>query len=76
MERPSFSANIRPLFTEEDIYSMKNIGGFDLSSLEDVRANAAKIYLRLSSKTMPLNRPWRDNQINMFKKWMNTGMTP
>ena len=41
----SFARDIRPLFRDRDIGAMSSM--FDLSSYEDVRANADGIYKRL-----------------------------
>jgi hypothetical protein len=43
-EAPGFERDIRPLFRSKDIESMS--GAFDLSSYEDVRNNADRIYQR------------------------------
>ncbi len=76
MGQLSFAADIRPLFTARDIDSMKKFGGFDLANLEDVRREATRIYLRLSAKTMPCDRPWPDRQIEQFRRWIENGMAP
>jgi hypothetical protein len=52
MARPSFAADIRPLFRSNDIDSMKT-NGLDLSSYEDVRKHAKDIYTKLLAKEMP-----------------------
>ena len=49
----SFANDIRPLFRDSpDIDSMKEYG-LDLSSYEDVRAQAGAIYARLKDGSMP-----------------------
>jgi hypothetical protein len=55
---------------------MKNIAGFDLSKFEDVRRHAGGIFFRLSTKTMPPDKPWSDNRIAKFKQWIDGGMKP
>ena len=70
----SFAQDIRPLFRDNDIDSMKDYGNFDLSQVGDVRANAANIYQRLMDKDMPCDQPWSDEQIALFKQWMDSGM--
>jgi hypothetical protein len=52
----TFARDIRPLFRDRDISSMTF--AFDLSSYEDVRANAEGIYERLAEGTMPCDGPW------------------
>lgn len=69
----SYARDIRPLLRQQDIECMGDFG-FDLSKLGDVRRNAAMIYERLSDKSMPLDGPWRDEDIAKFKEWMDEGM--
>jgi hypothetical protein len=73
---PRFTKDIRPLFTKRDVEQMKSTAGFDLSKFEDVRRHAGRIFFRLSTKTMPPDRPWPDNQIAKFKQWIDGGMKP
>jgi hypothetical protein len=72
----SFADNIRPLFRDSpDVDSMKDFG-LDLSSYEDVKAQAGAIYARLGDGTMPCDEPWPAEQIALFKQWMDEGMVP
>lgn len=72
----SFAADIRPLFRDSpDIDSMKDYG-LDLSSYEDVRAQAGAILERLEDGSMPCDDPWPKEQIALFKQWMDEGMAP
>jgi len=73
---PHFTKDIRPLFHKRDVEQMKSIAGFDLSDVKDVRKHAGRIFLRLSTKTMPPDKPWPDNRIAKFKEWMDGGMKP
>ena len=73
---PHFTEDIRPLFNKRDVEQMKSIAGFDLSNFNDVRKHASRIFLRLSTKTMPPDKPWPDNRIAKFKEWMDGGMKP
>jgi hypothetical protein len=41
-----------------------------------VRRHAGKIFLRLSTKTMPPEKPWSDDWIAKFKQWIDGGMKP
>jgi hypothetical protein len=50
-DAPGFERDIRPLFRSNDIESMS--AAFDLSSYEDVRTNADRIYQRLANGSMP-----------------------
>jgi hypothetical protein len=74
MPAPRFTKDIRPLFHEPDVEHMKSIAGFDLSRFEDVRRHAGRIFFRLSTKTMPPDKPWPDNRIAKFKQWIDGGM--
>lgn len=69
----SFAKDIRPLIRDGDVRCMKPYG-FDLSKLGDVRMNSAQIYERLSTKSMPEDGPWSDENIAKFKAWMDEGM--
>ena len=73
---PRFTKDIRPLFHKRDVEQMKSIAGFDLSKFEDVRRHAGRIFFRLSTKTMPPDKPWTDDRIAKFKRWMDGGMKP
>jgi hypothetical protein len=53
----SFATDIRPLFRQEDIVSMKNFG-FDLSSHADVSARADGIFAQFKSGAMPCDGAW------------------
>ena len=72
----SFARDIRKLFRDEpDVQSMKDMG-LDLSSYEDVKAQAKAIYSRLEDGSMPCDGPWPKEQIATFKRWMDEGMQP
>ena len=71
---PSFQADIRPLFRDDDIDAMSF--AFDLGSYEDVRDNAEDIYDRLADGTMPCDTAWPDDQVARFRAWIDEGMAP
>ena len=72
----SFAADIRPLFRDTpDVDSMKDFG-LDLSSYEQVKAQAAKIYETLENGSMPCDAPWPPERVALFKRWMDEGMAP
>jgi hypothetical protein len=52
----AFARDIRPLFSDRDVSAMSS--RIDLSSYDDVRANAERIYRRLADGTMPCYGPW------------------
>ena len=70
-EASSFERDIRPLFRSKDIESMS--AAFDLSSYEDVRGNADRIYQRLADGSMPCDRAWPPEQVERFHGWIDAG---
>lgn len=68
---PSFDHDIRPLFRSKDVDSMKQ--AFDLSSYEDVRGNADKIYKALADGSMPCDGAWPSENVQRFRAWMDAG---
>jgi CDGSH-type Zn-finger protein/truncated hemoglobin YjbI len=73
-EQVSFEAHIRPLFRERDRQSMSF--AFDLWSHEDVRAHASGILQRLQDGSMPCDGGWPAGQIEVFRRWSETGAQP
>jgi hypothetical protein len=72
----SFAKDIKPLFRPKDIACM-NGNGIDLTSYNDVKANAANIYQQLSTFAMPLGGPhWTAAQLALFNSWMTQGYAP
>ena len=69
----SFAKDIRPLFRESDVETMKNFG-LDLSSYGEVKEKAAAIYGALENGSMPCDEPWPKDQVGLFKRWMDEGM--
>jgi hypothetical protein len=50
--------------------------GLDLSSYDDVKAQAVAIHSRLADGSMPCDEPWPDERVALFKRWMDEGMAP
>jgi hypothetical protein len=71
LEDPSFARDIRPLFREEDVEMMSF--AFDLGSYDDVRESAEDIYERLEDRTMPCDRAWPAEHVELFRRWIDTG---
>jgi hypothetical protein len=81
MTKPiSFATDIRPLFTQLDIDHMAWL--CDLSTYEDVKANANDILGRLKGQTgrvMPPppaqggEGPWPADKIALFQSWVDSG---
>jgi hypothetical protein len=72
----SFATDIRPLFRDSpDIAAMRRLG-LDLSSYEEVKAQAEEIYARLAGGTMACDGPWPNERLALFKRWMEEGTAP
>jgi hypothetical protein len=71
----SFAADVRPLFRDKDVESMKR-AGFDLSSYDDVKPRAQKILDKLAAGQMPCDGRWSEPEIATFRRWMDGGMLP
>ena len=69
---PSFARDIQPLFREDDHASMDF--AFDLWDYLDVRTHAQDILTRLSEGTMPCDGEWPEQQIALFRRWVDGGM--
>jgi hypothetical protein len=70
-QAPGFEQDIRPLFRGKDIESM--MFALDLSSYEDVRANAEGIYAHLADGSMPCDEAWPADRVTVFHDWMDAG---
>jgi hypothetical protein len=67
----SFAEDIKPLFRERDRDSMK--WAFDLWSHDDVTANGDAILGRLRDGSMPCDGTWPEEQIELFRRWVDSG---
>jgi hypothetical protein len=63
-----FEADIRPLFRDRDLRSMRF--RFDLGSYDDVSANADAILGRLKDGSMPCDEAWPPDRIAVFESWI------
>lgn len=68
----SFETDVKPLFRESDRESMEF--AFDLWSYDDVSENADAILDRLADGTMPCDRVWPEAQVDLFRRWTQSGM--
>jgi len=69
----SFAQDIKPLFREGDRDSMK--WAFDLWSYDDVAANGDAILGKLQDGTMPCDGAWPSEQVALFQRWVDAGMS-
>lgn len=67
----SFASDIRPLFREKDVKSMKFM--FDLSRYDDVMDNADGILDTVENGSMPCDETWSPEQIATLKAWISEG---
>lgn len=68
---PGFAQDIKPLFREDDRDAMEF--AFNLWDYNDVSANAENILERLEDGTMPCDAEWPSEQIELFRRWIDTG---
>jgi hypothetical protein len=67
----SFETDVKPLFREGDRRSMRHF--FDLWSLDDVSEHADAILGRLQRGDMPCDRTWPEEQVDLFRRWIEGG---
>jgi hypothetical protein len=53
---------------------MLNVAGFDLWSREDVAENSQAILQRLEDGSMPCDQAWPEEQVTIFRQWVDAGM--
>ena len=71
---PGFEVDVRPLFTDRDRSGMR--WAFDLHSLEAVRQHAGAILEQVAAGRMPCYARWQQEQVALFRRWIETGMRP
>jgi hypothetical protein len=69
-----FEIDIKPMFREFDRKTM--LFAFDLWSCADVKANAAKILVRLGEGSMPCDEPWDTKKLEILREWVEAGCSP
>jgi hypothetical protein len=69
---PSFARDIQPLFRMRDQLSMR--WAFDLKDYHSVSKHAQAILDRLSKGTMPCDGKWPEEQVALFRRWVEAGM--
>jgi hypothetical protein len=70
----SFERDLKPLFRERDRATMLSVANFDLWKREDVSANSQAILERLGDGSMPCDQAWPDDQVALFRRWVDSGM--
>ena len=75
MDQPvRFTADIKPLFREKDIHSMRF--AFNLDEYDDVSEHADHILERLRAGEMPCDAPWSEDKVEVFERWVLGGKQP
>jgi truncated hemoglobin YjbI len=67
----SYAQHIKPLFRERDRQSMRF--AFDLWSHGEVAQHADAIFARLEAGTMPCDGAWAREQVDVFRRWIDSG---
>ena len=67
----SFATDVRPLFRDKDVQSMKSM--FDLSRYQDVKDNADGILDTVANGSMPCDQTWSPGQIATLTAWISEG---
>ena len=70
-EAVTFGAHVRGLFRPIDRQSMRF--PFDLWAYDDVVRHAREILQRLESGTMPCDGAWPKQQVDTFRRWVESG---
>jgi hypothetical protein len=73
-DRPSFEDDIRPLFRERDRGAMLQVADFDLWTRDDVAEHSHAILERLENGSMPCDQAWPSERIDLFRRWVDSGM--
>jgi hypothetical protein len=72
----SYARDIRPLFRDLDIKSMIKVRNLDLSSYDQVSAEADGILERLEAGDMPCDGAWPAKDVESFRQWISDGKLP
>ena len=68
----SFATDVRPLFRDKDVQSMKSI--FDLSRYQDVKDNADGILETVANGSMPCDQTWSSEQLATLRARISEGL--
>ncbi|AOY82113.2 ferritin-like domain-containing protein [Moorena producens JHB] len=73
-ERVGYRSDIRPLFRDFDLETLQRLDGIDLNDVENVRANGEELRERLNEGSLPYDACWSDERIDLFERWIDSGM--
>lgn len=71
-EKLTYEKDIKPLFREFDRTGMDF--KFDLWSYAEVKKKAPEIMKRLRAGLMPCDGPWPAEKVEIFRRWVDSGM--
>ena len=71
---PSFAADIKPLFREQDRRAMTFM--FDLWEYDDVRVDAEAILSAMETGDMPCDGAWPEDRVSQLRRWVEAGCPP
>jgi hypothetical protein len=69
----SFETDIKPTFLERDRESIQAVAAFELWSHDDVSEHADAILSRLEGRSMPCDGAWPQAQVDLFRRWSESG---
>jgi hypothetical protein len=70
-EPVSFETDVKPMFRQGDRDAMRF--AFDLWSHDDVSQGADAILAQLQAGTMPCDAAWPQQQVDLFRRWIESG---
>ncbi len=73
-ERVGYRSDIRPLFRDFDVETLQRLDGIDLNDVNSVRANVEELQERLNKGSLPYDAYWSGAQIDLFNRWVDSGM--
>lgn len=71
---PSYTTDIRPLFRDFDVETLRRFDNVDLHNVDSVRTSAEMLRQRLQAGTLPYDACWSSKQIKLFDRWVDGGM--
>lgn len=74
----SWAANVKTLFTSNDVDHMKHVTGgrLDLSDYTSTQIWAYKVYEYVANGYMPPGNPWTQDMVNTFGCWIQQNFPP
>ena len=73
-EQVGYRSDIRPLFRDFDVETLQRLDGIELNDVNSVRANVEELQERLNKGSLPYDACWSGAQIDLFNRWVDSGM--